>query len=374
LKKKGKVDRDQRDSDKQKDEKNRSEAKQFKRDNLDVNSSIYPDGAPVVGVAADSSLLWLKELYEFGRQRAIDYKRTKVDKAELESLKAHALSMAEANRPLKWGSNESKALDDLIKAEIKLVSEKITMLEEKLERAKIQLFEAERERANFCRKPKIPAFPLIEIILAMFFFACSLISAFHDGLFFGLADDRLAWALSSGGALMVALPVVYFMLAGYRNIGESLSRYLGLFGGVAICIGFAAIRVWSADSSESALLLGVSNFLLEIGLLAVIEGYAIPLRKSFTKYRQDMVEWERMTGLIEVSRMEVEDINNLISGEKTRLAKCVKTIETRISMTGKMDSLKEWAVRTITDGYLSGIALNNAAFHKGGEDKEDNKK
>ena len=329
----------------------------------DKTSSEPPSS--VLGGASKSILVWMRSLWFFGRRRSITRGRTETDDNDIKSLTVHAEGMAEANRSIKWGSTESKALDDFTKDEIKTSTENIAALTKKLEPANTALHEVERERANNCRKPEKPKFPLLEILFCSLFFAMSLVASFHDGVFYQTEDERLSWAMSFIGGLVASVPVVLLLLAGYKNASGKLSNYLGIFGGAVICVGFAVTRVWSADGSKSAILLGLSLFLIEGGLLAALEGYAIGIRKAYARYIEDKAEWDRRTALENVARATVEKFEKLIEMEHTRLAACKKHIEERISQYGQIDALKQWAVATVLDGYSAGIAEVNAEYNGG---------
>jgi len=169
-----------------------------------------------VGVAADATLPWLKELWLFGKDRPISRGSYRWNAEDVKSLIEKAIAEARANSPLPWDPEKNPHDAQLMATRKKLENEEVEAKRKNDDDMGV-LEEVEREHANFHRTAQKPVRPIILIILVTLFLALSLAPSFLDGFFYGIDDERLAWMISCILGLVAAGTISYLIVGEFRH-------------------------------------------------------------------------------------------------------------------------------------------------------------
>ena len=170
-----------------------------------------------VGVAAEASLPWLKGLWEFGQQRAIQRGSYRSNEDDVKSLIEKATAEARANAPLPWDKVNNDHDAQLVRNRENLAQDGV-QAKAKHSDDLSNLEEAEAEHANFYRDPTKPSRPIISIVLATLVLGLSMAPSFYDGFFYRMDDELLAWALSSIIGLVASAFVSFIILGEFRHV------------------------------------------------------------------------------------------------------------------------------------------------------------
>lgn len=177
-----------------------------------VPNTAASDSPSQMGVA-DTSLPWLKALWEFGRERGRIRASYRSHTETNDSLREYAVATANANAPLPWDP-ENNVHDAMLTAELKKFQSEEVEAVRKHDDDVLALEEMERERANNARDVPKPRLPIITIVLTTASIALSLAPSFYAGLFSSFDDERIGWLLASVLGMVGAGGVVSLIVGG----------------------------------------------------------------------------------------------------------------------------------------------------------------
>lgn len=316
----------------------------------------------LMGEAAGSSLPWLKELWNFARERMLGKGRFISSEDDLKFLEDHSEAIAEANAPLPWDPANNH-YDKLREDECVEAKQDKAALVKKHDYEVAAAQEAERERANNCRRPRLPRISILMIILTIAFMGFSLTPSFSDGFFFMIADFRVRIIISALAGFLTAGSIVFLIIGEYRSTAKSVNQYVGLIGGLLICLGFGGVRLWASDFSAKGLLIAVVLFIIEAGVIIYLEYIANGLRREYKEYLFDKQERDRHDDIVNTAWAKAAMTEKMIEEKDIIIQNHHSYVQERISRHGQIATLKKLAKMTVRDGYAAGLAEIEGRYH-----------
>jgi hypothetical protein len=307
--------------------------------------------------AADSEPL-LKmniDLLDHARDRAVKSGVAEPEEGDLAALREHAVAMANETRREKFDP-DSHAHDSLRQKEY----EKKIRDREEAELAEKHAFEDYRDKKERADRAKYDA-PKSEasgLVLASGVAVTSLtvIPTLHD--FLGLADDSIAWAVSTLFGVFVGLLIAWSILTNGTEGSKSKSmRWMGLLGGVTLSIGLLLVRMSASRGTEEALI-AIGLTLMEVGAILLMEMKALEIDEATAKWASQTKESKEQTAMCEVSRQVLERRAEKREGLDKWLDGHRAYVEERSIRNLNAAEITASADKSVVDGYSDGLAAN----------------
>jgi len=309
----------------------------------------------VMGVASESLVRFQKDLFEFGRRRALEGMDYREDSRQIKSLLEHAEAMAREQSAEIFNPKES--LHD------KILEEDYERAKEEQEeiKKKIPLAEEEyRKRADALSElgepPKPPSIPWWTFVFAVPFIALTVSPSIHDFFFAEIENWQLGWFLSLTGGIAAGLFIGWCLVGTHKNTA-SLSRYVGLIAGLLFSLALLLIRIVSGGSFD-ALMFAIGLALLEVSVVVFLDWEGQGLRRKYRIYKETVVEFDRRQKLLSASAEEIEKLKEKEKEIEKEVKDYINHLYERESRAKQVDKLIESARKAIIDGYRAGLAEN----------------
>jgi len=315
------------------------------------------DGAipAVLGVTADVILKIKKDLYEFGRERALSSGTTDFDEEEAISLAAHAEAMAREQTSVLFDAANSRH-DAEIEEQLQVTKELLREAEADVAEAKKKVVICRDGLANRGRAPVEPAVPVLLIALFGLAIAASMIPAFLDFIFFSFKDRRLATVLSVASSVILGYAIAVGIAASFRS-SHRAPEIVGLAGGLLLGVAFLLIRL-AGVHDLGGLLFSLGLFALEVGSIVILEIHGLGLRREYREFKPEMRDWEAAFDRLKSAETELSDRLADKAKFESRTAAFVQHIREREHLARQLVNLVNGARQAVLDGYRAGLAVN----------------
>ena len=175
----------------------------------------------------------------------------------------------------------------------------------------------------------------------------------HDFVFHTMSDDLLAWVGSLGGSVFLAAMLTLAIISGRRT---SLT-WVGVAAGIVLGIGLGAVRLSSADGpSETVFAIGLT--IVEIASVLLLEWLASGLRNSEKRWEELKVIEDEAASCHAVAQTDLSRWQNRVRDIQAKVNSRIAMVEDRHNRNIHLPELEAVAVKSVRDGYSSGIAEN----------------
>jgi hypothetical protein len=300
----------------------------------------------------DALLQMQTGLFALGRNRALLSGATKPDAEDIRSLEEHARSIAHDTYREKFDPVNNPH-DRMHQDEYERLLDQRDEIEKGVAHATANVHDAERTLANTARagmKPQANGWLAASFTVAI---TVTIAPTLHDFIFFGVPDDLLAWFGSSICAAFVAAMLTLAILSGRRSRWE----WVGVAAGIVLGLGLGALRLSSAQGlAEVLFALGLT--VVEVSAVLLLEWLASGLRAREEEWRilkmaEDKAIAFRDAELADLGRRQ-KALQEVSDGVRQKIAQ----VEDRAHRNLHLPELEAVAVKSVLDGYNSGIAEN----------------
>jgi hypothetical protein len=290
-------------------------------------------------------------LFDLGRERAHQSGTTKALATDISSLEDHARAMARETHRDKYDPSQN-AHDRIIESEYQKVLTDRTEIEEAFPHAAANLRDAEYKVAKTPKAGPQPSISQLLVAAAILAIAVSVAPTIHDSVFHTL-DDLLAWFLALICSGFIGALITWAILSGRRTVWT----WVGMVAGMVMGVGLGIVRLSSAtDPSERWLAIGLTA--LEIGVVILLEWFALGLRHSEAQWEAKHIAEQEAIDCRENTRAELQRLQSEITEFNRKIAEHIRYVEDRHNRNINIAELEAAAVKAILDGYNAGIAEN----------------
>lgn len=199
-----------------------------------------------------------------------------------------------------------------------------------------------------------PPVPFLIMIMAALVVSMTLSPSLHDQIFLTLRDD-LNWAVSLTLGSVIGAMLIWGLIG--EGTGAIVSPRAALWGGIIIGIGFAILRLSTAED--------VAEVVYACGLSAIEVGTLVFADAVGTRYRADLARWrERQDAAAESSAQATatQSVYARLLAEKAavdaRIWEHLEYADERREFSGDSARRETSCVEAICAGYRRGIAEN----------------
>jgi hypothetical protein len=295
-----------------------------------------------------------RTLFDHGKEQALSSGALRPEEAVLKVLQDHADAMARETRRDLYDP-KVKYQDYLREEEYKKVVADRADSEVALKHSAAEVRQKESELARVPPFNKAKStWTLVGLTVG---FSIPTAMTFHDVIFVSLPDEVLAWVLSAGSGALVSAAVVLAILGSTDDTGER-TNWSGLLAGILVSVGLGLLR-WSVATGivEKGVSIGLT--ILEIGLVRFAEHFAIRSKAAESRHRCATASLEAAKAEYERRLESVRNANEKISGH-------IRLVTDRDLRNVNLKELIDVAVKAVTDGYHTGIAINRGQVTKAG--------
>ncbi len=310
---------------------------------------------------ADASVVIGQErhdLYQLGVERARQSLALKPDAAQLATLEEHARAVVRSHNTEPY--DPVKNLDDNAREE--------QFAKDKLDAdTHEQAVEHSQQKVRECREqvaksqvgdgPKITVGLWIVITAAVLALAGTLIPTVRDTLAAQMTED-FVWTTSVTFGVVFGLLVAASITLTFRLGGRSATLGLmGLYGGLAIAVGFLIFRVhMAADRSDALIAFGLA--VVEVGAIFTLEWIGTHMRRVYAEWVIARDNKRQAQAILAAAESEEQKRKERWAGTLSKTSGHIQYVEERFIRRLKAPELEDAAVRAVRDGYLAGIAFN----------------
>lgn len=306
------------------------------------------------------------DLHDFGRQKARASGETRVNEIQLGALLDHAEAMAREQGATIFDPQASRA-DQIKKDDYERALAKVGMIEAKTD---TQSEEVRRRRdavAELGPPPERPRTPWLLLVLGMVVIGMSVGATLDGYIFYDIESEVTAWTLSMLGGCAVGAFLGFSLVGKHRSsISSGLVHVLALVGGLAIGIALLLVRCAGAETL-SGWIMGLGLAALELGAVLVFEGAGRSLSQARVDYNTKDGEHQRRDALLKAAEAELSHLDE----EKASIRKMMDEFSAHVAerefRAAHVEHLVEAARQAVRDGYLAGIAKNEAMLLYGNE-------
>lgn len=219
--------------------------------------------------------------------------------------------------------------------------------------------EAEKAHGSIPSAGDRPRIPPVLLVVAALVMTLSVAPTFRDELFASVADDCLGWLVALAAALCAATMVVVFTLYGHHgpDEGPRWKKRQGLIAGVGVAVACAIMRLRSADG------LGDISFaaaltILELAVVLFLEHRASLHDDAMRAWQLRSLPVEAASQVLAAAKALHERHLTALEEIKSRIHAHVEYVEGRTPRFASVDEAIAATVKTMLDGYHSGLAKN----------------
>lgn len=293
------------------------------------------------------------DLFRFGKDRAEKSGAFEPVVEDVEALEAHARAMAWEQR----GSLYDPARhhhDRLRETEYERLVAERDEAERTRKHARAALRDQELIAAHEPALEPEPALHPLLLMAAVAVIALTVAPTLHDAVFI-VDDDILSWILSSSGAGLAGLFLVWGVADGMKGGDE---RHVGAAAaGVLVGLALGVVRLAGAHGFADFVLAGGLT-LLEVGAVVLLEAATNRTRHIRSEWRTLNVQARTAARSLEVLRAEAQRADERCLGLAAALKEHLAHVEVRSHQHLRAHDLEEAAVKAVVDGYRAGLAGN----------------
>ena len=321
---------------------------------VDVPAIIQPLSAIEV---RESALVPVRELYSYGRQRALMSGGAKVTPKEEESLAAYASALARQQRADIYDP-ERNHHDRLREEQYRYNSHRLQKLQmiavEQM--ARVRKYEEELAEVNAHMAGGVPHVPAVMTWCTLALLTLTMVPALHDLVFFRLAFGAVAWAASVIGGLLIGTIITWAVRAQSQACVSGRFERWSLVGiASAMCLGVSFMR---APHDPAAYLFTTRVAVIEIGAILVLEAAAWRSRAFAEDWRSLRRARVSVSARLQMAHRELAEREMELQELRTRVDQHIRYVESRWVRHSRIEEIEEMAVKAVRDGYLTGIAEN----------------
>ena len=297
------------------------------------------------------------DLFEHGRQHSRASRATKPDQAALEALEHYADAVARESFRDKYDPTNNDN-DGRREAEQEERLRERTAAKESSSVATADAREAENKLGTIPSAGEKPRALLWLLGLMVFVMAASLTPTLFDRFVASVLDDAtgrfLAFLLGFGIGAAVGGSMVY----GHAESGEHASiSHIGFGAGVLVAFACGGIRISDAETSGEVWF-AVFLTLLELGMIGLLEGYAVSLRRRLRDWWPRHLAEQIAVRRRDAAQKEVDRLQKVRADLQGKIDEHLRYVESRSPRFRSLDEAIAAAIKAVRDGYFAGLAEN----------------
>lgn len=291
-------------------------------------------------------------LFNLGRNRALQSGTTAPLPDDLQSLQNHAHAMARETYRDRYDPAENPH-DAMHKAEYEKNLARRDEAEMGEQHAAANLRDAENHLAETPKAGEKPVAP--PILVAAFVVAITLTVAptLHDAVFLALGDNLLEWFAAMVSGAFVGVMLTLAILSGRRTAWT----WVGVTAGVILGVGLGAIRLAAAVNAREVLFaLGLT--VVEIASVLLLEWLASGLRARDAVWTERHTAEAQAIAACEAAQTDLGRRQDRVRELTQAITHQIAQVEDRHIRNIHIEELESLALKTVHDGYNSGITEN----------------